>query len=100
MGCRDQIVPFVRAIADLTDEIVKNPQSAALYARRAQLWTDHGDDDRASGDLDPAIRLEPDQPWLYVRRSSIRLRKSQLDQALRRLRQGDRARSQRRAGLS
>jgi tetratricopeptide (TPR) repeat protein len=79
---QDQVVPFEQAIDDLDTEIKKKPRDVELYARMAQLWADHGDDDRARANLDEAIRLDPKQPWLYVRRSSIFIQKQQLDRAL------------------
>ena len=79
---RAQIIAFKTAIEDRSSQIAKDPGSARAWAQRAQLWADHGDDDRARADLDIAIRAEPDEPWLYVRRSTILLRQKQLDQAL------------------
>jgi tetratricopeptide (TPR) repeat protein len=79
---RAHVVPFGQAIDDLTREIARNPNDFQPRARRAQLWTDHGDDDAARADLDQAIRLAPLEPWLYVRRSAILLRQQLLEPAL------------------
>ena len=75
---RAEVVPFKKVMDDLSGQITGG---ARALAQRAQLWADHGDDERARADLDLAIHAQPDEPWLYVRRSTVLLRQQKLDQA-------------------
>jgi tetratricopeptide (TPR) repeat protein len=79
---QDQVIPFDEAIDEVTREITKHRRDPNLYASRAQLWMNHGDDRRARADLDQAIGVAPTEPWLYVRRGKILLHQRQFEQAL------------------
>ena len=46
-------------IRRLDEAVQRNPNSAEVYWKRASAWFDRGRFDRASRDLDEAIRLDP-----------------------------------------
>jgi hypothetical protein len=48
----DQLIPFDVALDEITRKITQRPPDANLYASRARLWTNHGDNGRARADLD------------------------------------------------
>ncbi len=48
-----------KAIADYSQAIALNPQSAKAYYNRAFAWTNKGDEESAVKDFVTALRLDP-----------------------------------------
>jgi tetratricopeptide (TPR) repeat protein len=64
------------AIADISEAIRLEPDSAELFDHRAVLWTEKKDLGKALADIDEAVRLRPDSTHMLTTRGLIRMRKA------------------------
>jgi serine/threonine-protein kinase len=73
---------FVEAIDDYTSALNKDATQAQVYAQRAHCYWMLNDHDAALVDLNQAIQLDPNYPWLRVRRGALHQDRKELDEAL------------------
>jgi tetratricopeptide (TPR) repeat protein len=67
-----EVIPFSRAVAYCNNRVAAEPGNDAHYTRRALVWLQLGERDRALADLDAAIRLNPHDPEAYLLRGDLR----------------------------
>lgn len=73
---------YNRAIADFTEAIRLEPNSAHAYRERGVAYSDKGDQDRAITDLNHAIRIAPNYVLAYNNRGNIYRRRKEYDRAI------------------
>jgi predicted TPR repeat methyltransferase len=70
------------AIAEYSEAIRLNPDYAAAFNNRGDVWRTKGDWDRAIADLDEAIRLDPEFAGAFFNRGNARAGQGDLDGAI------------------
>ena len=73
---------YDRAIADFTQAIRLDPNSAQAYRERGVVYSDRGDPDRGIADLNQSIRLAPNYALAYNNRGNMYRRKGDYDRAI------------------
>jgi tetratricopeptide (TPR) repeat protein len=71
-----------KAIADHTEAIRLNPQSANAYIGRGLNWDSKGEHDKAIADYNEAIRLDPQSADAYNNRGLAWTKKGEYDKAI------------------
>src|SRR4051812_9383620 len=67
----ESVVPLDEAIAYFTKQIKANGDDPISYVIRAKVWEAKNDLDIALGDLNEALRLEPNHAWVYNWRGTL-----------------------------
>ena len=67
-----EVIPFGRAVEYCNNRVAAEPGNDAHYTRRALVWLQLGERDRALADLTEAIRLNPHDPEAYLLRGDLR----------------------------
>src|SRR5262245_28428740 len=75
-------VPFDQAVAYFTKELAREPKNSHALAAPGVALGSGKDADKAVGDFDRAIELDPKATLAYYHRANIRYGKGQYDQAL------------------
>jgi tetratricopeptide (TPR) repeat protein len=79
----DQVVPVEEAVAFFTKAIEAKPRDPFLYAMRAKILLEEGDDlEQALADCDQAIRLDPKAGSVYGNRAAIWSAQREFDKAI------------------
>jgi tetratricopeptide (TPR) repeat protein len=74
---------FDNAIAEYTKAIKLDPDNAAAYRSRGEMYSlDKDDSDRAIADYTQAIKLDPDNAEAYTKRGGVYRQKGQYDAAI------------------
>ena len=71
----DEVVPIGRAIEYCNNRVAAEPRNDLHYTRRALVWLQLGERDRALADLTEAIRFNPDDPEAHLLRGDLRMLK-------------------------
>jgi len=71
-----------KAVAVISDAIMKYPDDSRLYSARGAIYLNKGDTDTALQDFDRAISINPNDDNAYVMRGVIYYKKRDLDKAL------------------
>lgn len=79
---KTEVVPLERAVEHFTAKIAAEPTAAWLYQRRATVWRDKGEPDKAIADLSLAIRHKPSAAY-YNSRGALYAEGGLFDRAIR-----------------
>jgi hypothetical protein len=78
----DDVLPETEAVAYFTGLVEAQPRNPSLYLRRAAVWLEREDYERAAADCTLAIRLDPASPAAHYTRAMARHLGRQYDVAL------------------
>jgi len=70
------------AVADLAAAVTLRPEQCAARVNLARAYRDQNRLSDAALEIDAAVRLHPDLPWVYRARGQLRLKEGNLDAAL------------------
>lgn len=79
---RSQMVPFEKALENLTNKILAAPMNPGVYINRALLWAAKDDLDLALADLTTAIKLDEGNATAFNNRGTLWRRKKDTDKAV------------------
>ena len=75
------VIPYVQAIDYFSEQIGQRP-TADAYSARARVWCYHGEYDKALGDCNAALKLDPESASAYTRRGRAWAGKGELARAI------------------